>query len=572
MGGKVWFRVLTIAVVLSCFVPVLAAIVAGVTTALPHASAATGGSRSASGYWLVASDGGVFAYGDAAFYGSTGGVGLNKPVVATAATPDGRGYWLVASDGGVFAYGDAAFYGSTGGVGLNKPVVATAATPDGRGYWLVASDGGVFAYGDAAFYGSTGGVGLNKPVVATAATPDGRGYWLVASDGGVFAYGDAAFYGSTGGVGLNKPVVATAATPDGRGYWLVASDGGVFAYGDAAFYGSTGGVGLNKPVVATAATPDGRGYWLVASDGGVFAYGDAAFYGSTGGVGLNKPVVATAAPLTTTTAPSGGMPAPAGYTAQRLILDDQFSGTTLDTKNWVTYLGSSGVVWNNKGNLPLPYSGPTSVANGGTGYVQSMYGPSQVSVDNGLTLTAQPNTNQWASTYPWISGIVTTEGKFTLPSTGWYVQAKIKMPDMSHGMWPALWFLPPVGGTPFNEIDGFEGGMYGNIGPMNESGSSNYFPTVGSQTGANWGTPGGVDISAGYHTYGVRYIPGVSITTYFDGHQVWQTLESTATITPEPYDIMLELEVASQKAGFHTPTTANTPTSSMEVAEVQAYS
>jgi len=30
-----------------------------------------------------------------------------------AATPDRRGYWLVASDGGVFAYGDAGFYGST---------------------------------------------------------------------------------------------------------------------------------------------------------------------------------------------------------------------------------------------------------------------------------------------------------------------------------------------------------------------------------------------------------------------------------------------------------------------------
>ncbi len=30
-----------------------------------------------------------------------------------AATPDGGGYWLVASDGGVFAYGDAGFYGSS---------------------------------------------------------------------------------------------------------------------------------------------------------------------------------------------------------------------------------------------------------------------------------------------------------------------------------------------------------------------------------------------------------------------------------------------------------------------------
>ncbi len=36
---------------------------------------------------------------------------------------DGKGYWLVASDGGVFSYGDASFYGSAGSVQLNKPIV-----------------------------------------------------------------------------------------------------------------------------------------------------------------------------------------------------------------------------------------------------------------------------------------------------------------------------------------------------------------------------------------------------------------------------------------------------------------
>ncbi len=247
------------------------------------------------GYWLVASDGGIFSYGHAPFYGSTGGMHLNQPVVGVAATADNGGYWLVASDGGVFAYGDAGFYGSTGGMHLNRPVVGMAATPDGGGYWLVASDGGVFAYGDAGFYGSTGGMHLNQPVVGMAATPDGGGYWLVASDGGIFAYGDAGFYGSTGGMHLNRPVVGMAATPDGGGYWLVASDGGIFAYGDAGFYGSTGGMHLNRPVVGMASSLTGSGYWLVASDGGIFAYGDAAFFGSTGGMHLNQPVVGMAA-------------------------------------------------------------------------------------------------------------------------------------------------------------------------------------------------------------------------------------------------------------------------------------
>jgi len=247
------------------------------------------------GYWLTASDGGIFSYGSAPFAGSAGNLKLNKPVVGMASTPDGNGYWLVATDGGVFSYGDAQFYGSSGNLTLNKPIVGMAATPDGFGYWLVASDGGVFAYGDAQFFGSAGNLTLNKPVVGMVSTPDGGGYWFVASDGGVFSYGDAAFHGSAGNLTLNKPVVGIASAPDGGGYWLAASDGGIFSYGDAVFHGSAGNLKLNKPVVGIASVPDGGGYWFAASDGGIFSYGDATFYGSAGNLTLNKPVVGMAA-------------------------------------------------------------------------------------------------------------------------------------------------------------------------------------------------------------------------------------------------------------------------------------
>jgi Pro-kumamolisin, activation domain/IPT/TIG domain len=243
------------------------------------------------GYRFVASDGGIFTFGDAGFYGSAGGSPLNAPVVGMADTPSSNGYWLVATDGGIFTYGDARFFGSMGGQHLNKPIVGMAATPDGGGYWLVASDGGIFSFGDAQFYGSTGGMSLNKPIVGMASTSDGNGYWLVASDGGIFAYGDAQFFGSTGSIQLNSPVVDMAAGPGGNGYWLVAADGGIFNYGSANFFGSAGSLHLNKPVVGMAATPNGQGYWLVASDGGIFTYGNTLFYGSTGGMQLNKPIV-----------------------------------------------------------------------------------------------------------------------------------------------------------------------------------------------------------------------------------------------------------------------------------------
>jgi hypothetical protein len=247
----------------------------------------------AEGYWLVASDGGIFSYGDARFFGSTGGMRLNQPVVGMAATPSANGYWLVASDGGIFAYGDAGFHGSTGSINLNQPIVGMASTPSGKGYWLVAADGGIFAYGDAAFHGSTGSVKLNKPIVGMTATPSGQGYWLVASDGGIFAYGDARFFGSTGSIKLNQPITNMTSTPSGNGYWLIAADGGIFAYGDAAFHGSA--VGKASGVATTIqATPDGSGYWIMTSTGAVVPAGDAVNYGSFKG-SLSKPVVGATA-------------------------------------------------------------------------------------------------------------------------------------------------------------------------------------------------------------------------------------------------------------------------------------
>jgi hypothetical protein len=207
----------------------------GDASSLPLNWLVVGGARGSAGFWLVASDGGVFTFGGAGFYGSTGSMRLNQPVVGMAATPDGRGYWLVASDGGIFTFGDAAFYGSTGSMHLNRPIVGMAATPDGRGYWLVASDGGIFTFGDAGFYGSTGSMRLNAPVVGMAPSPAGAGYWLVAADGGIFTFGNAGFRGSLGGAALATPVVGMAA--NGSAYWLVSADGLVFPFGGAGSFG-----------------------------------------------------------------------------------------------------------------------------------------------------------------------------------------------------------------------------------------------------------------------------------------------------------------------------------------------
>ncbi|MEW6471773.1 MAG: Calx-beta domain-containing protein, partial [Actinomycetota bacterium] len=97
--------------------------------------------------------------------------------VATVLDDDQPGYLLAAADGGIFTFGGAAFFGSTGGTRLNSPIVGLAPTPSGRGCWLAAADGGIFSFGDAKFHGSAGGTRLNKPIVGMAPTPSGNGYW-----------------------------------------------------------------------------------------------------------------------------------------------------------------------------------------------------------------------------------------------------------------------------------------------------------------------------------------------------------------------------------------------------------
>jgi SpoIID/LytB domain protein len=244
--------------------------------AITNAGGASGG---ISGYWIVASNGGVYPFGAADNHGSMAGRLLNAPVIGMAPTADGAGYWLVARDGGIFSYGDARFYGSTGQIRLDRPVIGMASTSDGKGYWLYAGDGGIFTFGDARFYGSTGNVRLAQPMVGMAPTPDGRGYWLVAADGGVFAFGDARFYGSTGKVRLAQPVVGMVPTANGHGYWLVGRDGGIFAFGNAGFVGSLPGLGIRDTITSVAPTEDGGGYLMVSAGGRVYAFGDAPYFG-----------------------------------------------------------------------------------------------------------------------------------------------------------------------------------------------------------------------------------------------------------------------------------------------------
>ena len=256
------------------------------------------------GYWLVGSDGGIFTFGSAQFYGSTGSIHLQRPEVSITPTSNDGGYWLVASDGGIFSFGDAGFYGSIPGLGLapagsglphslNAPIVGMVPSADGGGYFMVGADGGVFTFGDAKFEGSCPGIGGCPGGAAVAVMPDstGNGYWVVTAGGYVTPFGDAASPGEPGP--LSEPVVSAVRSYDGNGYYLLYPNGVVYNFGDALNYGSANGeVGGFNPATTIFTTADGDGYWIVSANGSVITEGDAPYEGGANSLHLNGAIIA----------------------------------------------------------------------------------------------------------------------------------------------------------------------------------------------------------------------------------------------------------------------------------------
>ena len=164
------------------------------------------------------------------------GMHLNRPIVGMAATPDGGGYWLVASDGGIFTFGDARV------LRLDRRHARStsrssgmAATPDGgrllagglrRRHLLLRRRAVLRVDGRPR--------ARTQPVVGMAAAPGGER--LLA---GGLRRRDLRLRRPPASSAPPAPSASTSRSWAWRprrtaaGYWLVASDGGIFTYGDA---------------------------------------------------------------------------------------------------------------------------------------------------------------------------------------------------------------------------------------------------------------------------------------------------------------------------------------------------
>ena len=253
------------------------------------------------GYWLVGADGGIFSFGGAGFYGSTGSLVLQRPVVGIAPTGPRRGYWLVATDGGVFAFGDAGYYGSLPGLGiapagtvgrpaLAAPIVGIVPSTDAPATsWWRPTEGSSPSATRGSPAPARGSAGAPAPGGGHARR---FGEGLLAGDGhrqrvrlrrrGTLRFARAAA----------APVTSAVRTPDGGGYGVLYADGRVDPFGDAVSHGDPEGALAGTTAAAVFATSDGAGYWVATTAGRVDAYGDAPVDGSMAGAHLNAPIVA----------------------------------------------------------------------------------------------------------------------------------------------------------------------------------------------------------------------------------------------------------------------------------------
>jgi beta-glucanase (GH16 family) len=198
--------------------------------------------------------------------------------------------------------------------------------------------------------------------------------------------------------------------------------------------------------------------------------------------------------------------------------------------------------------------------------------PSAIRVNDGLTLRAYRGTQ--AAGYSWTGSVMCSRptsnnfGSGTVHTAGFIfadarVEVRAKMPDLTGGQWPAIWFLP-VRENNGAEIDLFEGGFLAKTINPNQLMAVKLFSSGNRQQFLDCHT----DLSADYHTYSMEYRQGSSIRFFFDDSNVYTY---TRNVPVGPYFIILTNGIASaHTAGWHTQVSNSTPAVNlMQVSHVR---
>jgi hypothetical protein len=255
----------------------------------------------------------------------------------------------------------------------------------------------------------------------------------------------------------------------------------------------------------------------------------------------------------------------------RVLFKDVFAGNSLSQDHWNPYIcdnTSRGRPWLTQPSVAVA-SSAISVKNG----FNAAYDlPSAIGVDDGLTLSAYRGTK--AVGYSWTGSVICSRptsnnfGSGTVRTAGFTfadarVEVRAKMPDLTSGQWPSIWFLPAWDDNGA-EIDLFEGGFLAKAINPNQLMAVKLFSSGNYQQLHDCRT----DLSAGYHTYAMEYRQGDSIRIFFDDSNIYTY---TRNVPVGPYFIILSNGIASARtAGWHTQVSHSTPAISlMQVSYVR---
>lgn len=204
---------------------------------------------------------------------------------ACVARPQGDGYWQIAANGDLYAYGAAELYERNEDDSHLDWPVAMRVTPSGHGLWTIDRDGKVITYGDAVNHGRVHAG--SDPIVDMAITPTGNGYWILFASGMIRERGDAVDYGepALGGATLPSGAAVQAQSieshPTTAGYWVLLTNGTVQAF-NLPDYGSANRDGFRHEEYTTRIrrSQSGNGYWISSGSGIMQNFGDAPWHGS----------------------------------------------------------------------------------------------------------------------------------------------------------------------------------------------------------------------------------------------------------------------------------------------------
>lgn len=226
--------------------------------------------------------------------------------------------------------------------------------------------------------------------------------------------------------------------------------------------------------------------------------------------------------------------------AQTLVWEDNFNGPSIDGEKWIYDVGDGCQIglcgW---GNNELQY------------YTSR---PENARIENGSLVIEARRENFGSRGFT--SARLKTEGRMHFKYGT--LEARIKVPDLRNGLWPAYWMLGTTGNWPARgEIDLLEMGSAAAIAANMTNrrvGAAVHWDYQGSQADFGQDFNSGSDLNGGFHTYRLTWDPQF-VRVSIDGQQFFEFAISNiegASLHEfhAPYFLLLNLAVGGNYTGI----------------------